>query len=242
MQIFELLVKAGETGVSDLGKETGLNRSNVHRILSTFEFLGYVEKDSTNRKYKPSLRLFELGSLVIQRNGVIKVTHPFLEKLGSTFGETSNLAVLDKNEVIYVDKVESSEALRMDLAVGRHVPAYCTALGKILLGGLSEERLNQYIEETRFDKRTTNTLSKKGFRKQITEMKEKGFAIDDEELHLGIRCIAAPIKNHTGNIIASISTAGPSTRMDRNKLESIKPTLIEMSLEISKQLGFKADM
>lgn len=138
MEILELLVKVGETGVTDLGREKGLNRSNVHRILSTFEFLGYVEKNPRNRQYRPSLRLFELGNLVIQKNGLLKVAHPFLEKLGEKFGETNNLGILDRGEVIYIDKVESSEALRMDLAIGRRVPAYRTALGKILLAGLNE--------------------------------------------------------------------------------------------------------
>ena len=241
MEILELLVKAGEIGVSNLSREKGLNRSNVHRILSTFEFLGYVEKNSNNKKYRPSLRLFELGNLIIQRNGLIKISHPFLEKLGLKFGETNNLAVLDKGEVIYIDKVESSEALRMDLAIGRRVPAYCTALGKILLAGFSEEQLNQYVKRTRFAKRTPNTLSKEGLKKQLVEIRERGFAIDDEELHLGIRCIAAPIRNHSGNIIASISIAGPSTRMTLKKLDSTKGTIIDTALEISKQLGFKTE-
>jgi DNA-binding IclR family transcriptional regulator len=241
MEILELLVKAGEMGVSNISREKKLNRSNVHRILATFEFLGYVEKNSNNKKYGPSLRLFELGSLIIQRNGLIKVAHPFLERLGSKFGETINLAVLDKGEIIYIFKVESLEALRMDLAIGRRVPAYCTALGKVLLAGLSEEEFNNYIKQTRFNKKTQNTLSKEGLRKQVAEISERGFAIDDEELYLGIRCIAVPIRNHLGKIIAAISVAGPSTRMTLEKLDSAKKPIADTALKISKQLGFKTE-
>ena len=240
MEILELVVKAEEIGVSALSKKKGLNRSNVHRILSTFEFLGYVVKNPQNRKYSPSLRLFELGNLTVQRNGLIKVAHPFLKKLGSKFGETNNLAVLDGAKVIYIDKVESSEALRMDLAIGRRVPAYCTALGKSLLAGLSEKLLNLYIERTVFKKRTPNTLSKEDLRKQLVEIRKTGVAIDDEELHLGIRCIAAPVRNHTGEIVASISIAGPSTRMTIKELDGMKETIRRTASEISRQVGFRA--
>ncbi len=202
MRLLELLIEEGETGVSDLGRKKGLNRSNVHRILNTFESLGYVEKNPINSKYRPSLRFFELGSLIIQRHGLIKIAHPFLEKLGVKFGETSNLAILDRGEVIYIDKIESSEALRMDLAIGRRVPAYCTALGKILLLGLKKDSLDQYLKITKLVKRTPNTLSsKRDLLKHLAEVSESGFAIDDEELSIGIRCIAAPIRNHSGDIV-----------------------------------------
>ena len=240
MQLLELLIEEGETGVSDLGRKKGLNRSNVHRILNTFESLGYVEKNPANSKYKPSLRFFELGSFIIQRNSLIKMAHPFLERLGVKFGETSNLAILDRDDVIYIDKVESSEALRMDLAVGRRVPAYCTALGKVLLAGLKKERFEEYLRTIRLVRRTPNTISlKRDFLKHLAVVSERGFAIDDEELSIGIRCIAAPVRNHSGDIVASVSIAGPSTRMTLERLSSLEKPLTDTALEISKQLGFR---
>lgn len=239
MQILELLIEGGEMGVSELGRRKGLHRSNVHRILNTFESMGYVERNTDNSKYRPSVRIFELGSLVIQRNGLIATAHPFLEKLGFNFGETSNLAILDRGEVIYIDKVESSEPLRMDLAIGRRVPAYCTALGKILLAGLKEYQLNEYLRNIRVVKYTPNTISKKDLKKRLAEILEKGFSIDDEELSLGIRCIAAPIRNHLGDVVASISVAGPSTRMTLEKLDSLKKPIMDASVEISRRIGFR---
>jgi IclR family transcriptional regulator, KDG regulon repressor len=130
--------------------------------------------------------------------------------------------------------------LRMDRAIGRRVPAYCTALGKILLAGLNKDQLNQYIKEVSLAKNTKNTItSKRNLRDHLAEARKQGYAIDDEELDYGIRCIAAPIKNHSRDTIASISIAGPSTRMTLEKIGNMKKPIMETVLKISKQLGFK---
>lgn len=240
IRLLELLIEEGEIGVSDLGRKTGMNRSNVHRILNTFQFLGYVAKNPVNKKYSPTLHFVELSSLIMQRNGLIKVAHPCLERLKARSGETVNLAVFDRDEVIYIDKIESSEALRMDLAVGKRVPAFCTALGKVLLAGLKKERLEEYFKSAKLVKKTANTIfSRRELLNHLVRVSEIGFAVDDEELSMGIRCIAAPIRDHLGVVIASISIAGPASRITLDKLDSLRRPLVETALEISMQLGFR---
>jgi DNA-binding IclR family transcriptional regulator len=238
IRLLEAVTNHGEIGVSDLARLTGINKSNVHRILSTLETLGYVEKDTKNLKYKTTLKVFQLGSRVIEGTGLREVVVPFLKELGARFGETANLGVLDGGEVVYIEKVESSEVLRMDLSVGRSVPAYCTALGKVLLADLGEEELKVYLDNTKMAKKTFHEVPDRDeFLRRLGRIREQGYAVDRQELDIGITCIAAPVRNHTGRVVAAVSVAGPSTRMTDDKLEEITTPLMETTLAISRKLG-----
>jgi IclR family transcriptional regulator, KDG regulon repressor len=238
IRLLETVVDDGEAGISELARRTGINKSNAHRILGTLEDLGYVEKDPESLKYRATLKVFQMGSRVIHRTGLRELALPFLKKLGAEFGETVNLGVLERGEVVYIEKVESSEVLRMDLSVGRTVPAYCTALGKVLLAGLSADDQAHYVENTKLEKRTLAAIPQgKEFLDLLAHVRQQGFALDHEELDLGITCIAAPVRNHTGRVLAAISLAGPSTRMMGQKLDEIRVPLLDAALALSKRLG-----
>ena len=238
--ILEILCDAGKMSVSELAKRTNLRKSNVHRLLATLTYLGYVEQDPATYKYFPSLKTFEIGSAIVNRLGLQPIVHPFLEGLGKQFHETNNLAVLDRGEVIYIDKVESSESLRMDIKVGRRVPAYCTALGKVLLAHLSESEIEEFLEHQKLIPCTTRTVtSPKELRRTLAQIRAQGYAIDEEEFSEGIRCIATSIQNHNGKVIAAISIAGPSIRMNDDKLAQLKEPLINAAKEVSKKLGYQ---
>ena len=238
--ILEILCEEHEKSISELAKRLNLQRSNVHRILATLSHLGYLEQNPDTRNYSASLKIFELGNAVINRKGLLSVAHPFLEKLAKQFRETANLGYLNKREVIYLDKVESTESLRMDTKVGFRVPAYCTAIGKILLAYLSEAKLKDYLKGHNILQLTTNTInSSEKLKKSLKQIKEQGYAIDDEEFYEGVRCISSPIIDHTGKVIASVSIAGPSVRMNNDKLAQIKKSLLGVTDEISKKLGYR---
>lgn len=162
-----------------------------------------------------------------------------MEELGNKFQETVNLACFDGNEVVYVDKVESIHALRMDLAIGRRVPAYCTALGKVFLAYQSREELERYCVTTRFKALTETTLtSAKELLKTLENVRKEEVAIDNRELDNGIRCLAAPIRNDSGRVVASVSIAGPSSRLTMERLKSLKQPLLQMTRMISQRLGY----
>ncbi len=238
IHLLETVVDHGDIGVSDLARRTGINKSNAHRILGTLETLGYIEKDPESLRYSATLKVFQMGSRVIQGTGLRELALPFLKKLSSEFGETANLGVLERGEVVYIEKAESSEVLRMDLSVGRSVPAYCTALGKILLAGLGEDDLGRYLEKTRMEKRALSEApTRKQFLEHLARVREQGYAFDHQELDLGISCIAAPVRNHMGRVVAAISVAGPSTRMTDQRMEEIKNPLLDTALAISRKLG-----
>lgn len=237
--ILEILCEEGEKGVSELVKRVSLGKSNVHRLLATLNHLGYVEQDPATSKYFPSLKIYELGNAVINRTGLLPIVHAYLEELGKQFHETNNLAVLDRGEIIYIDKVESPESLRMDIKIGGRVPAYCTALGKVLLAYLGEPEIKKLMKSQKFIPRTKKTVtSLEELKRNFQQIQTQGYAIDDEELYEGVRCIAAPIRNYSGKVIAAISIAGPSVRMNHDKLVQLREPILNTAKEISKKLGY----
>ena len=237
--ILEILCNDGEKSVSELAKRTNLRKSNVHRVLATLVYLGYVEQDPVTYRYQPSLKTFEIGCAIINRNQLLSIVSSFLKKLGEQFGETNNLAVLDKGEVIYIAKAESSEILRMDIKVGSRAPAYCTALGKVLLADLDESDIKQFPKGQKFFPYTRRTITSfEELKRNLTKIRDQGYAIDDEELFEGVRCIAAPIRNRDGKAIAAISIAGPSIRMNHHRLTQLREPVINTAVEISKKLGY----
>ena len=162
-----------------------------------------------------------------------------MEELGHKFRETVNLGILEGYEVVYVDKVESIHALRMDLAIGQRVPAYCTALGKVFLAFFSDEEIQEYCQKTRFKVLTGKTItSAKELAKHLKTIRKEGFAVDDRELDDGIRCIAAPIRNSSGRVAGAISVAGPSLRLTIERMKIVEQPLLETTNRISQKLGY----
>ncbi len=238
-RLLEILCLEGEIGVSELGKRVNLKKANVHRLLATLSHLGYAEKDPATAKYRPTFKTFELGSALINRIGVQTIAHPYLEQLGKQFGETNNLGVLSQGEVVYIDKVESSESLRMDLKVGIRLPAYCTALGKVLIAHLPPAELEEYLRRQKLFLHTPRTvISPEKLRKNLKKVREQGYALDEQEYAEGICCIAAPVRDYRGKVVAAISVAGPSIRVNGGKLAQLQEPLIEVAGKISKKLGY----
>ena len=235
--VFEHVCAHGEQGVSEISRTLKLNKSNTHRALATLQNLGYVRQTSQNGRYAPTLKIFSIASQIPTLILPIQIIHPVLEELSQKYGETVNLAVFETGGVVYIDKVESSETLRMDLAVGRKVPAHCTALGKVLLANLPVSRLKKTKkgELTRYTRKTIT--DEKQFQKELEKTKRLGYAIDDEELNLGVSCIAVPLYGYEERVIAAISIAGPSVRMTARKLKQMVQPLKNASRQISYQLG-----
>jgi len=235
--IFEYLCAHGEQGVSEISRTLNLNKSTTHRVLATLEHLGYLRQTSEKGMYSPTLKIFNIASQIPTLLLPIRIIHPVLEELSRQSKETINLAVLENGEVVYIDKVESSETLRMDLAVGRKVPAHCTALGKVLLANLPVDRLREVLkpELMRYTRKTIT--DEKEFEEELGKIKRLGYAIDDEELNLGIRCIAVPLYGYKERAIAAISIAGPSVRMTARNLKQMVQPLKNASRRISYQLG-----
>jgi len=237
--ILEELCIDGDFGVSELSTRLSIGKSTIHRYLSILKDLGYVEQNEKSNKYYATLKTFELGSLVLSRVKLVKVARNQMEELSKKVHETINLALFEAGKVLYIDKIESAETLRMDLAVGRTVPAYCTALGKVFLSHLKDDELEDYLNNCVLKANTGKTITDASeLKMHLKKVRKIGFAIDDRELDEGIRCIAAPIYDNSGNVAAALSISGPTIRMKIEQIAALSNLIKEVTRDISQKLGF----
>ena len=230
--------------IRELSAKIDLPKGTIHRLLSSLSYFGYVRQDSKTRDYFLGFKLVELGNLLLSQLDLRKEAESFLRGLSERTNETIHLVFLDRNEIVYLDKVEadhSSSGLRMASHVGLRNPAHSCAVGKVLLSHLSEVELSQLIKEKGLLKRTENTLIDPAqLKEHLKSVRNQGYAIDDEENERGIRCVAAPIYNEGGKVVAAISISGPAFRVTKKVIqEKLKKEVMETAYQISQRLGFK---
>ena len=230
--------------IRELSAKIKLPKGTTHRLLSSLSYFGYVRQDPKTRNYLLGLKLVELGQLLLGQLDLRKEAEPFLKDLAERTKETVHMVILDRNEVVYIDKVETDQhtsGLRMASRVGLRNPAHSCAVGKVLLADLSGEVLNNFVKEKGLPKKTENTIT------NFTQLKEhlnlvrgQGYAIDDEENEKGIRCVAAPIRNEAGRAVAAVSISGPAFQVTKKVVqESLRKEVMESAIKISKRLGFR---
>jgi len=223
-----------------LSEQVGLSKSTVHRLLATLTNMNYVEKNADTDKYKLGLQTLFLARNFLNSNTLVQTARPLLTKLSKEVNETIHLCIRDQEEVLYVDKIESTQTIRMFSRIGSRAPMYCTAVGKILLSGLDSDTQEDMLSKMVLTSKTPSTItSKESLREEISKVKQQGFALDNIENEKDLRCIAAPIYNHEGTIIASFSISGPSTRVTMDAVNDILVDKVKQySLEISRHFGW----
>jgi IclR family transcriptional regulator, KDG regulon repressor len=226
--------------IARLSEQVGLSKSTVHRLLATLSNMNYVVKDSESDKYKLGLQILFLSRNILNNNDIVHTSKPYLEKLSREINETVHLCIEDRGEIVYIDKIESNQTIRMFSRVGNRAPMYCTAVGKILYSGMESEYFEELISKVNFIAKTEATItSPEELREEIDKIKKQKYALDNIENEEGIRCIAAPIYNHTGKIIASFSVSGPSNRVTMDRINDILiEKMRQTSLDISRNLGY----
>jgi len=225
--------------ITAIAQHVNLHKSTVHRILGTLIQLGYIRQNPTNSHYELTVKLFELGSSAIKHSDLVTLAHPYLESLRDLSGEVVHLVLPDQHDIIYVDKVESTQTLRMHSFIGRRSPMYCTAVGKAILATRSDEQLKIFWESITPEPRTPKTLTNfTDFQNEITRIRRVGFSYDNEEHEIGIRCIAFGIRNYAGDTIGAISISGPVQRMTDEHIATLIPTLETVKYELSRSLGY----
>jgi IclR family KDG regulon transcriptional repressor len=229
-----------EIGISDLAKRLGVAKSTVHRLAVTLCADGMLEQNPDTGKYRLGIALFRLGSLVRRRMNVSNEARPLLRELREKVNETVHLAVLDGNEIMYVYNLESTQAIRMRSDVGVRKPAYCTAEGQAILAFQPEEVIDRVAQDG-LAARTPQTITDAAKLKKVLEgVRQRGCAIEDEESEIGMRCIAAPLHNDSGEVVAAIGLAGPVSRLSRKALATFVPYVIDTAAAISARLGHRA--
>ena len=242
--ILEILLQHNSSmNMTELSEKLGFYPSTTHRILDTLKHWGYVEQDSHTQKYQLGLKALELGMAKLHQMDLVREATPYLKELVNQCNETVHLGVLEEGEVLYLAKEESSQTIRMISYVGKRAPLHCTALGKVLLAYMSEKERKKILQDKGLPRLTEKTITdKRKLEKELGEVKEQNFALDREENEKDVCCIAAPIRNYQGEVIAALSISSPIFRIDKNAQNNLKKALIETSEKISKRLGYNGKL
>ncbi len=233
--------------LGEISTRVSLPKGTTHRLLSSLMYFNFVRQDSETRSYSLGFKLVELGNSLLEQINLRKEAEPFLHTLSQRTNETAYLAILDGNEVVYVEKIEAEDnsiGLRATSKVGQRNAANSCSLGKVLLADLSEQEVDKLITTMSFVQKTENTITEPSqLKDHLSVIRNRGYAIDDEESERGIRCVAAPVRNEIGLTVAAVSVSGPAIRITREKvLDTLKDDVMGTAVEISKKLGFRAEL
>jgi IclR family KDG regulon transcriptional repressor len=240
LDVIELLatVKDG-FGVTEIGNHIGLHKSTVHRLLGSLSERGYVEKNLKNNTYKLGLKFMEISGLFLKQLELKTEALPFMRQLAEIIGQPGHLAILEGTDVIYIEKVELVNSIRMYSQIGKRVPAHCSAIGKVLLAGCDDLGLSRVMHNLSFERFTPHTLlTPEQLRKEVRQVAAAGWAVDNEEHESGIRCIAAPVYDYTGKIIAAVSVSGENRVIHPDRDADIAGHVMKTAREISERMGY----
>jgi DNA-binding IclR family transcriptional regulator len=230
----------GPLGLADVCERMALHKSTAHRALMVLERCGLIERTPENR-FRLGLKLYELGSRAVEQIDLRARVHPWFRRLSVQVGETVHLGVLQKTAVVYLDKVEPNNR-RTWLAsrIGASNPVYCTAMGKAMLAFLPEDSAAEIIGKIRYVRFTHRTLmTPEALKRSLDRVRRRGYAIDDEEVEEGVRCIGAPILSGSGHPMAAVSISGPTSRITQLCVPGIAEHLMRCCREISASLGVR---
>ncbi len=222
--------------IADVSRATGLTRAVVRRCLYTLKELGYAGTDG--RMYFLQPRILNLGYSYLSTAPVPIAAQPVLEEMSETLGEASSVAVLDDGAVVYVGRAATKRIMSVTLGVGSRLPAYCTALGRVLLAHLTDEQVGIELSKVDWTQHTKHTVtSRSRLEELLVEVRQDGYAINDQELEIGLRSIAVPVRNVVGTVVAAMNVSSQASRVSRRELvERCLPILRNAADKLSSQL------
>ncbi|MEW6266976.1 MAG: IclR family transcriptional regulator [Thermodesulfobacteriota bacterium] len=243
-KVFDILELFDERGkeltATEIHGALNLNKSTTFRILNMLEEGGYLEREPVSLKYRLGFKFYYLGSLVVGRTEIRNLAHPFMEELKEKCDETVHLVVLDHGEALYLDKLEGKKAIRVVSRIGWRLPAHCSGVGKVLLAFMPEETVDQIIKERGLKRFTQNTITDaRTLKVELTRIRKQGYAVDNEEIEVGLKCVAAPVRGAKEEVLAALSISGPKERFRENDLRRLIPLVKNTTEMISEVLKKK---
>lgn len=224
--------------LSDLAQRAGLPPSTAHRLLTTLERRRFVQFDNSSRRWCIGVQAFTVGSAFLPRRDLIRSALPFMRQLMEESGETVNLAVESNGEAVFLAHVESHEMMRASSRPGSRVPLHGSGVGKALLSTMSEREVTRILHKHGLRRLTPNTIvSPSELRVALVEVRERGYAFDNEEHAFGVRCVAAPIFDERGEAVAAISLLGPTPRISEERASELGARVRRAARLITSELG-----
>jgi DNA-binding IclR family transcriptional regulator len=239
LAVLEYLAAHGGVSLSRLASDLGLTTSTAHRCLSALAEQGYVVQDGATKQYALSMKLVAVVARALDNLDIRAVVKPVLRDLATRVGETAHLAVRDGDAVTYIDKVAGTGAIQMASHVGYRAPCHATALGKVLLAHETADDIDGYLERSGLPALTPNTITDpESFEMELERVRRRGYAIDNAENETGIRCVAAPVRDHRGAVVAALSVSGWTLSMTRARIRTeVVPAVVEHATEASRRMG-----
>ena len=240
LDILERLSRSkSELGVSEIGPAVKLANGTAHRLLATLVHRGYARQNPETRKYALGIKALALAINVREQLG--PMARPFLRELTEISRESSNLAALDRNSVVYIEQVPAPRLVRMFTEPGNRVPPHSSGTGKVLLAYQSEETIDSITRQTGLPRFTPHTITDaEQLKSELEGIRQQGYAVDSEEMEEGVRCLAAPVFGPDGSILAAMSVSGPAGRLDEDRLEVLIPHIKRISDGFSESLRASA--
>jgi DNA-binding IclR family transcriptional regulator len=240
IDILEFLGEAdGELSISEVGSKLGLTKNNVNKLLATLESFGYVEFNRYTGNFRLGVKTFQISQAYINKLNLIEISVQILNQVKDKINESVYISVLRGGNIVYLNLVETDMAVRVLPRIGNVGPAYATATGKAQIAYLPESELNKLYPE-KLEKVTENTIDNlDDLKKELEIVRERGYALDNEEYEIGVRCLGAPIRDFMGNVIAGISISAPIERLpDERLFNEVADAVLDASKELSIKFGY----
>jgi IclR family acetate operon transcriptional repressor len=239
LHVIEVISAIGSSAtLAEIARKTGLPRSTTFHLLRALVEFGYLLQDNDVRAYTLAPKLFQITRCTWTKEQLADISMPYLDELSRRTAEGASLAILRDGVVTVVAKRDPSGPVRVVQEVGATRPIYCTAVGKALAAWLPERELDGIISRTIFEQKTARTITNPAaFRRELTHIRATGFAIDNEEHIEGIRCIATPVRDHSGEVRACLCVVGPKSRLPQRRMAEIREALAAAAADLSLRLG-----
>ena len=228
-----------ELTMTQISEQVGMHKSTVHRLLGTLERKRFLQRDPVTGIYTPGIRLIQMAYLPLERNDLRRIATPFLQNLCDQSLETVDLAVLEDTDVIYLEVIESPQRVKLAAAPGMRLPAYCTASGKAILAFLPDETVRRIVRSGMPCYTKGTLVTSEALFENLRLVRERGFALSEQEYEEGINAIGAPILDHSNRPIASVAVAGPAYRLTHERMLEIGQLVLDTTREISQEVGIR---
>lgn len=231
--VLELVVEKESISLTDISNQTNYTKSTTQRILNTLKYLNYIDQDVSTYEYFPTMKIYTLGEHLTINNIIKETARKHLEEMSQEINETINLGILDGYNIVYLDKIVSTSPLRVDVDSSMNIPIYCSALGKAMAAFNSKV----FSFKNNYKKYTDNTItSDEDFKRELESIKNRGYAVDNEEFVEGLICVGMPILNNNNEAVASLSISIPKIRYDNKNIEYYTELLSKYTKRISQDL------
>ena len=225
----------------EVAQRLSLHKSTIHRLLAVLDHHRLIRKNAETGKYALGLRLFEFGTRAVRGLQLRDQAQPHLEQLARETGETAHICVYDNGEMVSLAYAEGPRSLRMPATVGGRTPAYCSAVGKAMLAFLPDAAVDEVMSRPVRVCTEKTLVTRAALQADLRQIRIRGYAIDNEEIEKGLRCVGGPVWNYSGEVVAAISVAGPAFRITRSRVPTVARAVIAATRRLSAELGYRPD-